>query len=80
MSTATDIIDALGGSAAVSRETGFPLTTIESWKAANFIPEWRQGAILQMAGRKADELPKPITAADFPPKEARIARSQSAAA
>lgn len=72
MSTASDIIDALGGSAALSRDTGFPLTTIESWKAANFIPEWRQPAILAVAAER-----KPVVRIKaFPPKEARNSRSQ----
>lgn len=70
MTTASDIIDALGGSAALSRETGFPLTTIESWKAANFIPEWRQSAILEVAASR-----KPaVCIKRFPPKEARNSR------
>ena len=71
MATASEIIEALGGSASVSRETGFPLTTIESWKAANFIPEWRQSALLAIAERASARL----GAGDFPPKCARVARA-----
>jgi len=70
MSTATDIIEALGGSTLVSRETGFPLTTIESWKAANFIPDWRREALLAFAEKQG----KRLAAKDFPPKSARISR------
>lgn len=75
MRTATDIIDALGGSAEVARETGFPLTTIESWKTARFIPDWRRGPLLTLAGAKGVTL----SDSDFPPKEARTARQQAAA-
>jgi len=71
MSTASDIIDALGGSASVARETGFPLTTIESWKAANFVPEWRRDPLLELASRIGAR----VRASDFPPKSARIPRS-----
>lgn len=70
MATASEIIEALGGSASVSRETRFPLTTIESWKAANFIPEWRQSALLEIAER----IGASFSADDFPPKCARITR------
>jgi hypothetical protein len=75
MSTASDIIETLGGSAAVARETGFPLTTIESWKAANFIPEWRQQSLLDLALR----LNKPLSTTDFPAKADRIRRQDAAA-
>lgn len=75
MLTASDIIERLDGSAVVARETGFPLTTIESWKTANFIPDWRHEAILKLAKRKKVAL----AASDFPPKEARISRPEKAA-
>lgn len=68
MVTASDIILRLGGSAKVASETGFPLTTIEGWKEANFIPEWRQAALLDLALR----LPIHLSTADFPSKAARI--------
>jgi hypothetical protein len=64
MRTAAQIIDALGGSAALSRETGFPLTTIESWKSANRIPEWRQDRLLLLAAKQGVAL----STADFPIK------------
>lgn len=75
MTTASDIIETLGGSASLSRETGFPLTTIEGWKSANFIPEWRRQALLDVALK----LHKPISVTDFPAKEQRIRRSSAAA-
>jgi hypothetical protein len=64
MRTAAQIIDALGGSAALSRETGFPLTTIESWKSANRIPEWRQDRLLLLAAK----LGVSLSTSDFPAK------------
>lgn len=67
MQTADQIILALGGSANIARETGFPLTTIESWKGANFIPEWRREALLGLAMRKGVS----ISTADFPVKKPR---------
>lgn len=70
MKTVTDIIERLEGSAFVSRETGFPITTIESWKAVNFIPAWRHGPLLALA----KQMKKPLSLSDFPTKEARIAR------
>lgn len=75
MQTATAIIEALDGSAEVSRETGFPLTTIESWKTANFIPEWRRDPLMALARRKNVAL----SIADFPPKETRTPRARAAA-
>lgn len=67
MQTVSDIIAALGGSAAVSRKSGIPLTTIEGWKSANFIPEWRQPALLNVA--KSEKVA--LTVDDLPPKPAR---------
>ena len=74
MSTASEIIELLGGLTAVAKETGLPLTTVSSWKAANFIPEWRQAALLEVARRNT----KPLSTADFPPLEDRIARPKKA--
>jgi hypothetical protein len=64
---ASHIIDALGGSASIARETGFPLTTIESWKSANFVPEWRRDKLLDLAIRKNVTL----STADFPVRRPR---------
>jgi hypothetical protein len=79
MHTADHIISLFGGSAALSRETRIPLTTIEGWKASNFIPEWRQPIVLKVAKR----LNKPLAESDFPTVDQRISRKsaeQSAAA
>lgn len=76
MQTADQIVEALGGSANIARETGIPLTTIESWKAANFIPDWRRETLLSLAMRKE----KPLSTADFPEKKPRASTDQAAAA
>lgn len=72
MKTASEIIEALGGSAVIARETGFPLTTVNSWKASNFIPDWRHDKLLQLGNGK-------IKPGDFPPETARISRQSAAA-
>ncbi len=71
MATADHIISELGGSAEIARHTGFPLTTIESWKSANFIPEWRRDKVVALARQKG----KPLKAVDFPTPEQRIPRT-----
>ncbi len=75
MRTATDIIDLLGGPTKVAKAVGFPLTTVHSWKAANFIPEWRRAALLKMAGDQGVSL----ATTDFPPIEERKPRPKVAA-
>lgn len=74
MQTVDQIVEALDGSAAISRETGIPLTTIESWKAANFIPEWRREGLLSLAVRKG----KPLSTGDFPPRKPRPSEQAAA--
>lgn len=70
METVTAIIASLGGSTAMSRDLGIPLTTIEGWKAANYVPEWRQPTLLD----RAKSLKIKLRARDFPPITARIPR------
>jgi hypothetical protein len=70
MRTSADIISDLGGPAAVARETSIPLTTVHSWCRSNFIPEWRQPKIIELARRKK----KSLVPADFPTVEYRISR------
>ena len=70
MQTVIDIIAALGGSTTISREERIPLTTIEGWKAANYVPEWRQDTLVKRATKRRIA----ITKADFPPVTARIPR------
>lgn len=71
MKTAADIIEALGGAAAIARKTGFPLSTVASWKPANFIPEWRRPALIKLGKGK-------VVASDFPPEAARVSRKVAA--
>ncbi len=75
MRTVSDIFDVLGGAAAIARATGIPFTTVASWKASNFVPEWRQAALLEMPEAEKARL----KASDFPPKSHRIARTERAA-
>lgn len=72
MATASDIVERLGGSAALARTTGFPLTTIEGWKQVNYIPAWRQPAIVDVAVRR--DPPVALSFADFPVKAERLSR------
>jgi hypothetical protein len=71
MATADHIIATLGGSAELARHTGFPLTTIESWKGANFIPEWRREKVIACAETKGVTL----RWADFPSPDQRVSRA-----
>lgn len=48
--TTADIIDALGGVAAVSRALNIPPTTVGNWRARNSIPARHHQAILTEAG------------------------------
>lgn len=78
MKTVDHIISLLGGSAEIARETGFPLSTIESWRKPNFIPDWRREPLLGLAVRKDVAL----STADFPSKTVRagVPSSERAAA
>ncbi len=51
MNTA-DIIQALGGPAAIERLTGIPLTTVDSWKRKGRIPSWRISTLADLAKRE----------------------------
>ena len=76
MLTADQIIARLDGSAAIARETGFPLTTIEGWKEVNFVPKWRQDTLIDLARR----LNRPLSEADFPTAQHRRKRQRPMAA
>ena len=76
MRTATDIIETLGGSAAIARATGFPLTTIESWKMANCIPDWRRDRLLSLA----TSLGVALSTTDFPSRKPIAAPAEQVAA
>lgn len=60
--TVSEIIEMFGGTSAMARELDTPVTTVDSWKGAHFIPRWRQGQILDAAHR----LNLPIAPTDFP--------------
>lgn len=77
MQTASQIIDLFGGPAALSREAGWPLTTIIGWRDANFIPDWRRPRLIELGKRLPD--PVRLTDADFPPVAARVPRKDRAA-
>jgi len=62
MQTVPDIIEALGGATVIANETGIPLTTVHSWKRAQFVPRWRVPTLVSLA----EKLGKPITEASFP--------------
>jgi hypothetical protein len=66
MQDVRDIIEALGGDTHVAREIGSPLTTVNSWKRANYVPAWRVPSLLGLA-LKANV---PLSTADFPEKHA----------
>lgn len=67
--TAKDIVDRLGGVTAVAKELGVPLTTVSSWGRFNQIPTWRQPKLLELA----TSLNLPLSTADFPNPEDRVA-------
>lgn len=58
MNTATDIIEALGGTFAVARALDLAPTTVSSWKQSGTIPKWRMPGIVQVAREKGITLPQ----------------------
>jgi hypothetical protein len=59
-----EIIGLLGGSSAVARYTGWPVTTVDSWQKGGHVPEWRRGKLLEMAVAEG----KSLSTTDFPAK------------
>lgn len=49
MRTESDVIDALGGSAAVATARGLPLTTVDSWKRRGSIPAAHWPGLVDLA-------------------------------
>lgn len=72
--TAADIINAFGGTSALAGLLDLKASTVHSWRIANFIPEWRQPRVLELAL----ELQVPIGATDFPDKSERISKRVAA--
>jgi hypothetical protein len=67
--TVPEIIGLLGGSSAVARFTGWPVTTVDSWQHGKHIPDWRRAKLLEMAA----SLGKRLATTDFPEKERKAA-------
>jgi DNA-binding transcriptional regulator YiaG len=67
--TARQIIEALGGTTAVAKALGAPVSTVNSWERFNQIPSWRQPKLLELAVGSGVVL----TTTDFPPPEDRVA-------
>ncbi len=65
MDTVSAILKELGGSSAVSKATGIPITTVHSWKRSGFVPRWRIPALVLMAKR----LGKKLSEKDFPVRQ-----------
>lgn len=70
MRTSDDIIRYLGNTTAVAKALGVSISTVQSWKEANFIPAWRQPELVRLAFDQE----KDLSTADFPPKAARKSR------
>lgn len=75
MLTADQIISALGNTTRVATALNLTPSTVQSWKEANFIPGWRQDAMIALAKRFKVALAK----GDFPTVEQRRSRVSSAA-
>jgi len=52
METASDIIEALGGTVAVAVALDLAPTTVSSWKSSGSIPKWRIPGIEALAREK----------------------------
>jgi len=61
--TASEIIEALGGTSAVARELEIAPTTVSSWKTSETIPPWRWPAIEDIAKRRGLSFERPQAAA-----------------
>lgn len=66
--TASDIIARFGTIADLARDLGVPMTTVSSWGRSNYIPDWRQPKLLELAAARSI----PLSTADFPSSDARI--------
>ena len=56
MKTASDIIEALGGTVKVARALDLTPSTVSSWKSANSIPAWRMEKVSKLAKRLGVEV------------------------
>lgn len=76
MATSADILERLGGVSVVASKLNLPLTTVQGWKDANFVPDWRKPAVIALSKR----MKKPVALSDFPTADERISRAKKAAA
>jgi hypothetical protein len=72
--TVSAIIELLGGSKAVADYTGWPYTTVDTWREVNQVPDWRKGKLLEMAVDRQ----KALSATDFPASDERLPRKAAA--
>lgn len=71
---ASDIIALFDGPTRLSETLGLPLSTVHRWGRANFIPEWRQPKLLELAASRNLAL----STTDFPTTGDRISLSRAA--
>lgn len=63
MTVATSIVEALGGTNKVARETGIPPQTVSAWKQSKGgIPHWRRPTLIELARRTNKALSPELTA------------------
>lgn len=60
--TVPEIISLFGGTSSLALAIDVPVSTVDSWRANNYIPRWRQSLILDLALREN----RPLSATDFP--------------
>lgn len=75
MASAESILDRFGGVAQVARELNCPLTTVQGWKEANYVPLWRRASLLALALDKKI----PLAVDDFPTVSERRSRPKAVA-
>jgi hypothetical protein len=61
MMTATQIVDALGGTVEVAKALELTPSTVSSWKTSGSIPKWRMAGIREIARDKGVSLESPTT-------------------
>jgi len=72
---ASEIIALFDGPTALSKCLGLPLSTVHRWSRANYIPEWRQPRLLELAVERQIAL----ATSDFPTTDQRVSLARAAA-
>jgi hypothetical protein len=54
---AEQVIEAFGGLTKMSKQTGWPIPTIQGWQRSGRIPAWRRDPIIDLALSKNIALP-----------------------